>query len=130
MIFFLLFFLSLNINPNLSDYYSNINSIQKLDNHSSHTKTNLFELSHNLYKELSSTPDLINLQSMPRIFNTQTNILQFLTSSQTVIKVITLLTAQVLNSFSVLEQYLFTSVDIQHSWLVPDLRPVELCERE
>ena len=91
-----LFFLCCFITPNLSDYYKNINSIQELDDHYVNTKGELFELSHNLFQNLSSS-GLIDLESVPRIFNTNTNILQSLTSSQTVVKVITLLTAQVVN---------------------------------
>ena len=83
------------ITPNLSDYYNNINSIQKLDDHYNNTKGELFELSHNLFQNINAFTGLIDLESAPRIFNTNTNILQSLSSSQTVVKVITLLSAQV-----------------------------------
>ena len=93
----LLFLLGCYINPSLSDYYNNINNINALqkadDPH--HTTKDLFELTHNLFQNFNSYSGLINLESVPRIFKTNTNIVQSLTSSQTVVKVITLMSAQV-----------------------------------
>ena len=93
----LLFLLGCYINPSRSDYYNNINNInaiQKADD-PHHTTKDLFEPTHNLFQNFNSYSGLINLESVPRIFKTNTNIVQSLTSSQTVVKVITLMTAQV-----------------------------------
>ena len=91
----LLFLLGCYINPSLSDYYNNINAIQEADDHDPHhTPKDLFELTHNFFQNFNSYSGLINLESVPRIFTTNTNIVQSLTSSQMVVKVITLMSAQ------------------------------------
>ena len=95
----LLFLLGCYINPSLSDYYNNINAIQKADDHDPHhTPKDLFELTHNFFQNFNSYSGLINLESLPRMFKTDTNILQSLASSETVVKVITLLSAQASDS--------------------------------
>ena len=92
----LLFLLGCYINPSLSDYYNNINAIQKPDD-PHHTTMDMFELTHNLFQNLNAYTGLINLESVPRMFTT--NVVQSLSSSSTVIHVITLISAQA--SFSV-----------------------------
>ena len=91
MIPLVLLFLGCYITPSLSDYYNNINTILEADD-PHHTTKDLFELSYNLFQNLNSYSGLINTEPVPRIFNT--NIVQSLTSSQTVVKVITLMSAQ------------------------------------
>ena len=91
MILLVLLFLACYINPSLSDYYNNINAIQKPDD-PHHTTMDLFELTHNLFKNFNAFTGLINLESVPRMFTT--NVVQSLSSSPTVIHVITLLSAQ------------------------------------
>ena len=93
MIALVLLFLGCYINPSLSDYYNNINAIQKVDD-PHHTPKDLFELTHDLFQNFNSYSGLVNLESVPRIFKTNTNLVQSLTSSQTVVKVITLMSAQ------------------------------------
>ena len=91
MILLVLLFLGCYINPSLSDYYNNINAIQKPDD-PHHTTMDLFELTHNLFQNLNSFSALINSESLPRIFTP--NVVQSLSSSSTVVHVITLLSAQ------------------------------------
>ena len=131
MIIPVLIILASLITPNLSDYYNNINSIQKLDDHYNNTKGELFELSHNLFQNINAFTGLIDLESGPRIFNTNTNILQSLSSSQTVVKVITLLSAQVTQwrgqSSTQLSNY---KAAVQHGGLVSHVPGLELHQRK
>ena len=89
MIALVLLFLGCYIKPSLSVYYNNINALRKADD-PHHTTKDLFEVTHTLYQNLNS--GLVNLESVPRIFNT--NIIQSLSSSSTVVKVITLMSFQ------------------------------------
>ena len=86
----LLFLLGCYINPSLCDYHNNINAIQQAED--------LFELTHSLFQNFNYYYGLINLESLSRMFKTDTNILQSLTSSETVVRVITLLSAQASDS--------------------------------
>ena len=132
MIVLVLLFLGCYINPSLSDYYNNINTIQTADD-PHHTTKDLFELTHTLFQNINSYSGLINLESVPRIFKTNTNLVQTLASSQTVVHVITLMTAQASVSLSqsykpglVLLELLIISVDFQHRRLVPHIPVLEL----
>ena len=102
MILLVLLFLGCYINPSQSDYYNNINAIQKPDD-PHHTTMDLFELTYNLFQNLNSYSGLINLESVPRMFTR--NVVQSLSSSQTVVHVITLMSAQA--SASLTSQDLF-----------------------
>ena len=131
MIIPVLILLASLITPNLSDYYNNINSIQKLDDHYNNTKGELFELSHNLFQNINAFTGLIDLESAPRIFNTNTNILQSLSSSQTVVKVITLLSAQVTQGRGQSSTQISNcKAAIQHGGLVSHVPGLELYQRK
>ena len=117
MIVLVLLFLGCYINPSLSDYYNNINTIQTADD-PHHTTKDLFELTHTLFQNINSYSGLINLESVPRIFKTNTNLVQTLASSQTVVHVITLMTAQAsVSPLPVLQTRIsFTGTSHYFSW--------------